>query len=94
MIHEDRQEIVKLTLPDISVKQVVGFNTGIRPFRKKGIRVEIEPLGSKTILHNYGHGGGGVSLSFGSCKQALEKFDRHCRSTGQLPKKVTVIGSG
>lgn len=94
MIHDDRQEIVKLVEPDISEKQVVGFNTGLRPYREKGIRIEVEKIGTKSVLHNYGHGGGGVSLFFGSCKQAMEKFDEYCLKTKSSPKSVTVIGSG
>jgi D-amino-acid oxidase len=36
---------------------------GLRPFRHSGVRVESEP-GSR-IVHNYGHGGSGVTLSWG-----------------------------
>lgn len=45
---------------------------GLRPFRTSGFRVEPEMLGDKLLIHNYGHGGGGVSLSWGSANLGLE----------------------
>lgn len=33
--------------------------------RENGLRLESESLGSKTVIHNYGHGGAGVTLSWG-----------------------------
>ena len=87
--HEDRTKIIKLPKPNFSKKNYVGFNTGLRPYRKKGVRIEVEKIKNKTIIHNYGHGGGGVSLFFGSCKQAMEKFEKLSKS-----KTVSVIGAG
>lgn len=37
-----------------------------RPFRGQGPRIEAERLGDKLLVHNYGHGGSGWSLSWGS----------------------------
>jgi FAD dependent oxidoreductase len=37
-----------------------------RPFRPQGPRVETERLDDTTVVHNYGHGGSGWSLSWGS----------------------------
>lgn len=37
-----------------------------RPFRAAGPRIESERLGDKLLVHNYGHGGSGWSLSWGS----------------------------
>src|ERR1700730_7614851 len=36
-----------------------------RPFRAQGPRLDTETVGSKFIVHNYGHGGSGWSLSWG-----------------------------
>ena len=44
----------------------------LRPFRAAGPRVEVERLGDKLVVHNYGHGGSGWSLSWGSGTRALE----------------------
>jgi glycine/D-amino acid oxidase-like deaminating enzyme len=45
---------------------------GLRPFRASGFRVGVEPLGDKTVIHNYGHGGGGISLSWGTAELAAD----------------------
>ena len=37
-----------------------------RPFRAQGPRIEPERMGGKLIIHNYGHGGSGWSLGWGS----------------------------
>src|SRR5437879_1868083 len=54
--------------PQRVIRQVVG----LRPFRRSGFRVEAEALGDKTLIHNYGHGGGGMSLSWGSADLAAK----------------------
>ena len=38
----------------------------LRPFRAKGPRIEAEQIGDTLVVHNYGHGGSGWSLSWGS----------------------------
>jgi D-amino-acid oxidase len=45
---------------------------GLRPYRKSGFVVRAEALGDKRLVHNYGHGGGGITLSWGSSKLATE----------------------
>jgi glycine/D-amino acid oxidase-like deaminating enzyme len=59
-----------------------------RPFRAQGPRLEAERIGSKLIVHNYGHGGSGWSLSWGSssiaARKALESGERD----------IAVIGCG
>ncbi|HJV68953.1 FAD-dependent oxidoreductase [Ideonella sp.] len=42
-----------------------------RPFRPQGPRIEAERRAGRTIVHNYGHGGSGWSLSWGSARAAL-----------------------
>lgn len=56
----------------ISLDRVVKETVGLRPFRTHGPRVEQEKLGSKTLVHNYGHGGSGWSLSWGTAKSACD----------------------
>src|SRR5689334_10076906 len=38
----------------------------LRPFRAVGPRQDVERVGDKVVAHNYGHGGSGWSLSWGS----------------------------
>src|SRR5205814_10085949 len=49
----------------VSAARVIREVVGLRPFRPSGFVVRAEGLGDKTLIHNYGHGGGGVSLSWG-----------------------------
>jgi glycine/D-amino acid oxidase-like deaminating enzyme len=59
-----------------------------RPFRAQGPRIEAEQRGRQTVIHNYGHGGSGWSLSWGSAMLAV----RLAVATGE--KRVAVIGCG
>src|SRR5262249_25759437 len=43
---------------------------GLRPFRPRGVRLEWEP--GTRIVHNYGHGGSGVTYSWGSALEVAE----------------------
>ena len=47
---------------------------GLRPFRPSGFRLETQQMGGKIIVHNYGHGGGGVTLSWGTAELAVEEI--------------------
>ena len=60
----------------------------LRPFRAGGPRLEVERVGDKIVVHNYGHGGSGWSLSWGSSSIAAEK----ALATGE--KDIAVIGCG
>ncbi len=63
----------KLAKVDVSPERVIRTTVGLRPFRPAGFRVEKETIEGKTIVHNYGHGGGGMSLSWGSSYLAVEQ---------------------
>ncbi|MGI8919949.1 MAG: FAD-dependent oxidoreductase [Pyrinomonadaceae bacterium] len=45
---------------------------GLRPFRRGGFVVEAGRLGEKFLVHNYGHGGAGVTLSWGTSSAAVD----------------------
>ena len=53
------------------VDRIVAITVCTRPFRANGARIESEKLGRKTVVHNYGHGGSGWSLSWGSSTVAV-----------------------
>src|SRR6202049_2998669 len=38
---------------------------GVRPYRNGSYRLDAETIGNKFIVHNYGHGGAGITLSWG-----------------------------
>jgi len=60
----------------------------LRPFRPAGPRVETERLGDVLVVHNYGHGGSGWSLSWGSSARAVRL------AMQPSPTEVAVIGCG
>jgi hypothetical protein len=71
-----------------SPDRITNITVCTRPFRAQGPRLDVERIGSKTIVHNYGHGGSGWSLSWGSSTIAVQK----ALSTGE--RDIAVIGCG
>jgi D-amino-acid oxidase len=56
--------------PRLNGARVLGHRVGLRPFRPQ-VRVEAEPPGpGPLVVHNYGHGGAGVTLSWGCAREA------------------------
>lgn len=68
--------------------RIVKETVGLRPFRASGPRIESQQLGSKTLVHNYGHGGSGWSLSWGTGNMVRNMV------LATKEKKVAVIGCG
>ena len=58
---------------NVSEDRVIRQAVGLRPYRPSGFVVRYERLGNKDIIHNYGHGGGGLTLSWGTSHLAVEK---------------------
>ena len=53
--------------------RVLNERVGLRPFRKSGVRLERAQLrDGRTVIHNYGHGGSGFTLSWGCARHVLE----------------------
>jgi glycine/D-amino acid oxidase-like deaminating enzyme len=73
---------------NISADRVIRTVVGLRPYRPSGFVVRRESLAEKTIVHNYGHGGGGVTLSWGTAHLAVEQ----ALPTGA--RQMAVVGSG
>src|SRR5581483_11345683 len=67
-----RMEAHNLAKVLVSPERVIRHDVGLRPFRRSGFNVSVERLGDKPIIHNYGHGGGGVSLSWGTAHLVLQ----------------------
>jgi D-amino-acid oxidase len=60
---------------------------GYRPYREAGLRLQMDTNG---VIHNYGHGGAGVSLSWWSALQAVGHIDTI--NTSVLSSVATAIG--
>jgi glycine/D-amino acid oxidase-like deaminating enzyme len=56
----------------VDASRVIRTMAGLRPYRRQGFVVRAEQLGEKRLVHNYGHGGGGITLSWGTSKLAAE----------------------
>ena len=68
--------------------RVIRTTVGLRPFRPSGFLLRPEKLDAKTVIHNYGHGGSGMSLSWGTGFMAAEMAMR------QEDRRAAVIGCG
>ena len=79
-----------LEIPDLSDANITGVTVGIRPYRKKAVRLERTEQGGKILVHNYGHGGAGFTLAWGSAEVAAD-----FASDGiQKHYEVAVLGAG
>jgi hypothetical protein len=71
-----------------STDRITRITVCTRPFRAQGPRLDTEQIGSKFVVHNYGHGGSGWSLSWGSSGVAVRK----AMASGE--RDIAVIGCG
>ena len=72
----------------ISENRLTHITVCTRPFRPAGPRIEAERFGEKTVIHNYGHGGSGWSLSWG-CADAAVALAKATQA-----RTFAVIGAG
>src|SRR5689334_9269267 len=83
-----RRPSFTLTPANISPERVTAVLVGLRPYRPDGFVIRAEAMGSKRIVHNYGHGGAGITLSWGTSQEAVDLgFDPSVR-------EYAVIGCG
>lgn len=73
----------------VSRDRVIRVVAGLRPYRAEGFVVRAERLAGKLLVHNYGHGGGGVTLSWGTAEMAADLV-----TYGGREGDVAVIGAG
>ena len=68
--------------------RLIDISVCTRPFRAQGPRLESERLHGKIVVHHYGHGGSGWSLSWGSAKAALPMI------LAPRQRQIAVVGCG
>ena len=71
-----------------STDRITRITVCTRPFRAQGPRLDTETVASKLVVHNYGHGGSGWSLSWGSSAVAVRK----AMASGE--RDMAVVGCG
>jgi D-amino-acid oxidase len=79
-----------LRLPPVRVSahRVIRTVAGLRPFRPSGFVVRTQRLDDLPVVHNYGHGGGGITLAWGSSQLAADRV-------AELDvRHVAVLGAG
>jgi len=77
---------INLPIVDASWDRVIRTTVGLRPHRDSGFVVKAEKRDAKLLIHNYGHGGAGMSLSWGTgdmaAELAMEHGERHAAVIG------------
>ncbi len=56
----------------VAPDRVIRTIAGLRPYRSSGFVVRADTLGDKRVVHNYGHGGAGITLSWGTSRLAVD----------------------
>ena len=76
----------RLSRVRVSPDRVIRTIVGLRPFRPSGFVVRAEKLGDKLLVHHYGHGGAGITLSWGTAELAVaegsKSGERDCAVLG------------
>lgn len=83
-----RRPMIVLPRIHASWDRVIRTTVGFRPHRPGGFVLRADKLGSKLLIHNYGHGGSGMSLSWGTAAMAADL------ALQQGERTVAVIGGG
>lgn len=73
---------------DLDPARLMRMTVCTRPFRPAGPRLEAENLDGRTLVHNYGHGGSGWSLSWGCAEEAAALV------AARPPGPIAIIGAG
>jgi D-amino-acid oxidase len=79
----------------VARNRIIREVVGLRPYRPSGFVVDAQRFGSKLLVHNYGHGGGGVTLSWGTASLAVEMArDFLIARKAARPTRFAVLGCG
>jgi glycine/D-amino acid oxidase-like deaminating enzyme len=73
---------------DVSWERIIRTTVGLRPHRDSGFLLKAEKFDDKMVVHNFGHGGAGMSLSWGTAFLATELSLEHSE------RRAAVLGAG
>jgi len=80
--------------PDFSCNEADPVNcrfiAGVRPYRETTFRLELDRTGPKPIVHNYGHGGAGITMSWGCADVVRSTILPHVPTGGA----IAILGAG
>ncbi len=74
----------------VSKDRLIRTVVGLRPYRSEGFVVRADRFGEKLLVHNYGHGGAGVTLSWGTSSLAVDL----ARGLHKSSDSIAVLGCG
>ena len=83
-----RRTPINLAQVDVSFDRIIRTTVGLRPHRDSGFVLRAEKLDAKTLIHNYGHAGAGMSLAWG-CGVMVAEFAQQADQ-----RRAAVIGCG
>jgi glycine/D-amino acid oxidase-like deaminating enzyme len=79
----------RLPAVHVAANREIRTVVGLRPFRASGFCVRADRVGEKLVVHNYGHGGSGVTLSWGTSDLATR-----LALDGSSARNIAVLGAG
>jgi D-amino-acid oxidase len=82
------KEAINLAMPRISWERVIRTTIGLRPHRDSGFVLKPEKFDAKTVIHDYGFGGAGMSLAWGCGAMAADMC------LPQEERRAAVLGCG
>src|SRR3954467_9883279 len=65
---------------------------GVRPYRSGSYRLEAETTSGTFLVHNYGHGGAGITLSWGCAAKVKDMVRQHIAASHET--EAAVLGAG
>ncbi len=72
----------------VDPERVIRTIVGLRPYRAAGFVLRAERFDDTLVVHDYGHGGGGVTLSWGTAQLAVDE----AMQTDE--RDIAVVGCG
>jgi glycine/D-amino acid oxidase-like deaminating enzyme len=83
-----RQPPLAIAPVDVSFDRIIRTTVGLRPHRDSGFVVKTEKMDDHTVVHDYGHGGAGMSLAWGTGSLAADLARKH------QDRRAAVLGCG